>query len=264
MAGLLSGLAAGLNFYANELASNRKEDREIEVMRQKMLMANQLEMDLLKQKQAFAQQFPQYEHFEKMPNGVIVGIDRMGNGKDVYTPSDENQELARKAYDINQMFKTNQAAVTGERAKALGLLTPVQADKAAADAVRARAAAAADAAKAGVIGKPKPIDEVTRASNLEKLINARIAQDPSAQLPIDFLTKKPYISAEAAAQDDLVAGQAWQAAAARRAAIRNEVMRLQGQGEGLVAPTAQQTQSNPSSEFDSFIPADYDPASGQE
>lgn len=258
MAGLLGGFGAGLEYFAKAQQADQDREEDFAITQRKLELANKLEMDLLRQKQAFAQQFPQYEHFEKMPNGVIAGIDRMGNSKDVYTPSQENMDLAKKAYDITQLLKQNQAAVTGVRANTESLLAPIRANlygKQAyaaginADANKVRADAVAE--RAAAVSKPKPLDPITLQLRAQYLAKAMAANDPEAQLPKDFDIadlqndldqatngKTPQARAQAAAS----AAATQKALDKRKAYVQQAMSQLQADpnsGGGIIAPANQ-------------------------
>jgi len=275
MAGLLGGFGEALQYFAKAQDADKNREEDFAMTQRKLELANKLEMDLLKQKQAFAQQFPQYEHFEKMPNGVIAGIDRMGNSKDVYTPSPENMELAKKAYDITQMFKQRQADLTSTRALNEGLLGPVkanlynkQAEAAGTNAEANQTRATAAAERAAAASKPKPLDPMTLQLRAQALAKAMAANDLEAHLPKDFELadlqndldqavngKTPQVRAQAAAS----AAAAQRALDKRKSYVEQAMSQLQSDpnaGSGLVSP-----QTNP---FQDQIPTsdDYDPTAG--
>lgn len=252
MAGLLSGIAAGLEFYAKESQANREKERDLELMRQKMLMANQLEMDLLKQKQAFAQQYPQYEHFEKTPLGVVVGFDKQGGARELYHPDAENAQAYKDQYQMTQLYKDRLGqAATSNAAVNAALVGPRTASMNAAAGASTRNADT-NARGAAVREAEAPAITAQRiaaaARDIQAAAEAKLKNDPQAQLPSMTPGGKPldagYInimrSDDSPDSQNLV--KAYDAATAYRqqiqAAAERQIQALyQGGSPGIVAPT---------------------------
>lgn len=252
MAGLLSGIGAGLEFYAKESQANREKERDLELTRQKLLLANQLEMDLLKQKQTFAQQYPEYTHYEKTPLGVVVGFDKQGGARELYTPSEADQQLAKDQFQMTQLYKDRLGqAATSNAAVNAALVGPRTASMNAAAGASTRNADT-NAREAGVKEAEAPAIKAQRIAaavrDIQAAAEAKLKNDPQAQIPSMTPGGKPldsgYInimrSDDSPDSQNLV--RAYDAAAAYRQQIQAEAERqiqslYQGGSPGIIAPT---------------------------
>jgi hypothetical protein len=60
----------------------------------KLKLANDMAIELEQRKRALAQQYPTYAQFMKTPEGGIVGVDTLGNVKELRSASPEEREAA--------------------------------------------------------------------------------------------------------------------------------------------------------------------------
>lgn len=264
MSGLYDGIAAGLQFYAKESQAERERQRDLELSKQKMLMAQQLEMDLLRQKQEYAAQFPEYKHFEKTPTGKVVGFSERGDSRVLYTPDERDAALAEKQYDLTNAYKVAQTDLMTGRTRNEALLAPATRDKTYAQADASRTTASNAAARTPT----QNVADIANATrSLTMAMNEELKSDPEAQMPTFMGKEIPQYEIEAYRGDPDADGEERNAVAQfdramqKRAAIKakydTQIQNLQpqkgSQPGGLISPNQQ---ANP---FDKFIP---DPLNG--
>jgi hypothetical protein len=90
----MAGLGTGFGVLGQAIMKSAMEDDAEEKLRRKMVLANKLQMDLMKAKIDFYRQNPQYkQHFTDL-SGNILGMDQFGNVKTLHEATPEEQKIS--------------------------------------------------------------------------------------------------------------------------------------------------------------------------
>jgi len=115
--GLLAGFQEGYAMTDPKLREARAKDaRDMSMDQKKMELAKQLEMQIWKMKEQYAQQFPEYVHFVKTPEG-ITGITKYGQERLVHasTPDElaEDKQKTQLGFDAQKALIEQRNAAAG-------------------------------------------------------------------------------------------------------------------------------------------------------